>query len=56
VAKTILVKGYSDDLRDAGTNDDAPPTTEPLRDAEVKPLARKGSVADLLGQAARVTA
>jgi ATP-dependent Clp endopeptidase proteolytic subunit ClpP len=56
VAKTILVKGYSDDLRDAGAPDDAPPIAEPLRDAEVKPPAKKGSVAELLIQASRATA
>ena len=56
VAKTILVKGYSDDLRDAGPDDDAPPVVEPLRDAEVPKPAKKGSVAELLIQASRVTA
>jgi ATP-dependent Clp endopeptidase proteolytic subunit ClpP len=56
VAKTILVKGYSDDLRDAGAPDEAPPIAEPLRDAEVKPPAKKGSVAELLIQASRATA
>jgi ATP-dependent Clp endopeptidase proteolytic subunit ClpP len=39
VAKTILVKGYSDDLRDAGPDDEAPPVADPLRDAEVRPPA-----------------
>jgi ATP-dependent Clp endopeptidase proteolytic subunit ClpP len=40
VAKTILVKGYSDDLRDAGPDDEAPPVADPLRDAEEPKPAR----------------
>ena len=55
-AKSILAKGYSDDLRDAGADDDAPTVVDPPRDAEVKPPAKKGTVDDLLIQAARITA
>jgi len=40
-AKSLLAKGYSDDLRDAGADDDPPPIAEPLRDAEIpKPAGR----------------
>jgi ATP-dependent Clp endopeptidase proteolytic subunit ClpP len=55
-AKSILAKGYSDDLRDAGTDDDPPPVADPPRDAETPKPARKGSVDELLIQAARITA
>jgi hypothetical protein len=33
-AKSILAKGVSEDLRDAGAADDPQPVSEPLRDAE----------------------
>ena len=39
-AKSILAKGYSDDLRDAGTDDDSPPVADPPRDVEPKPAGR----------------
>jgi ATP-dependent Clp endopeptidase proteolytic subunit ClpP len=55
-AKSILAKGYSDDLRDAGTDDDPPPVADPPRDAETPKPARKGSVDELLIQVARITA
>jgi ATP-dependent Clp endopeptidase proteolytic subunit ClpP len=55
-AKSILAKGYSDGLRDAGADDDAPPITEPLRDAEEPIPARKDSVTDLLVKATRLLA
>lgn len=47
-AKSILAKGYSDDLRDAGADDDALPIADPLRDAELTPPARIDPTAVLL--------
>jgi hypothetical protein len=55
-AKSILAKGYSDDLRDAGTDDDPPPVVDPPRDVETPKPARKDDVASLLVKAARVMA
>ena len=54
-ARSILAKGYSDDLCDAGTDDDALPVEIPLCDAEPIPPARKGTVADLLVRVSRMT-
>jgi ATP-dependent Clp endopeptidase proteolytic subunit ClpP len=48
-AKTILAKGYSDDLRDAGADDDALSVPTPPRDAEVVAPTSNDRTADLLG-------
>ena len=50
-AKSILAKGYSDDLRDAGTDDDPPPVADPPRDAETPKPAKRDRIADLLVRA-----
>lgn len=53
-AKTILAKGYTDDLRDVDPLVEPPKVTESLRDVE-KPLpARKDRVSDLLIQTSRL--
>ena len=48
MAKTILAKGYSTDLRDVSHGDDPLKVTEPLRDVEKPTPARKDRVSDLL--------
>lgn len=53
-AKTILAKGFNDDLRDVDQTDDSLPATEPLRDVEAKKPARKDRVTELLIKAERV--
>lgn len=50
-AMSILAKGYSDDLRDADSDDDPPPGSDPPRDAEMKTPAKKDRIADLLCRA-----
>jgi hypothetical protein len=56
-AKSILAKGYSDDLRDAGADDDPPPVVDPPRDAETpKPARKDRTSAELMIEASRMTA
>lgn len=50
-AKTILVKGLSDDLRDVDRADNSPPAADPLRDVEGKKPPRTDRVSDLLTRA-----
>lgn len=50
-ARSILAKGYSDGLCDAGTDDDSPSVVKPLCDAGPNPPARKDRTADLLVRA-----
>jgi ATP-dependent Clp endopeptidase proteolytic subunit ClpP len=47
-AKTILAKGYSDGLRDAGADDEPLPVADPLRDAEKPVPASVDPTAELL--------
>jgi ATP-dependent protease ClpP protease subunit len=56
-AKSILAKGYSDDLRDAGSPDDPPPVVAPPRDVEPPNPAKKDrTTAELMIEASRITA
>lgn len=54
VRKTILAKGYSDDLRDSGPDDDTPPVTDPPPGVETKPLAKMDRTADILCRAEEI--
>jgi ATP-dependent Clp endopeptidase proteolytic subunit ClpP len=46
-AKSILAKGYSDDLRDAGADEDASPVTDPPRDVETPVPAQIVATAEI---------
>lgn len=54
VARSILAKGYSDDLCDAGAFNDPPPVAKPLCDAGQKVPARKDRMAECLAHWRRV--
>jgi ATP-dependent Clp endopeptidase proteolytic subunit ClpP len=55
VAKSILAKGYSEDLCDAGADEDLTPVAAPPRDVEEpKPPTRKDTAAELRIRAARL--